>query len=90
MNRNKTYSIKEIFLTLQGEGHNSGKTAVFCRFSGCNLWSGNEKDRKKAICSFCDTDFKGVDGINGGKYSVGLLVKKIVSLWPKLKRNRFK
>lgn len=89
MNSNKIYSIKEIFLTLQGEGHNAGKTAVFCRFSGCNLWNGNEKDRKKAICSFCDTDFKGVDGINGGKYSVGLLVKKIVSLWPKLKRNRF-
>ena len=63
MNSNKIYSIKEIFLTLQGEGHNAGKTAVFCRFAGCNLWNGNEKDRKKAICSFCDTDFKGIDGL---------------------------
>ena len=89
MNNNKTYSIKEIFLTLQGEGHNAGKTAVFCRFSGCNLWNGNEKDRKNAICSFCDTDFKGVNGINGGKYKLEQLVIKITSLWPKFKRNRF-
>ncbi len=89
MSNYKKYSIKEIFLTLQGEGHNAGKTAVFCRFSGCNLWSGNEKDRENAICSFCDTDFKGVNGINGGKYKLEKLVTKITSLWPKYKRNRF-
>ena len=85
----KTYSIKEIFLTLQGEGYNTGKTAVFCRFSGCNLWNGIEKNRKKAVCSFCDTDFNGVNGINGGKYKLEKLVSKIISLWPKFKRNRF-
>ena len=89
MSNYKNYSIKEIFLTLQGEGHNTGKTAVFCRFSGCNLWNGKEKDRETAICSFCDTDFKGVDGINGGKYKLEELVTKVTSLWPKFKRNRF-
>ena len=89
MSNYKKYSIKEIFLTLQGEGHNAGKTAVFCRFSGCNLWNGNEKDRENAICSFCDTDFKGVNGVNGGKYELEELVTKIASLWPKFKRNRF-
>ena len=65
----KTYKIKEIYYTLQGEGFHTGKSAVFCRFSGCNLWSGLEKDRHKAICKFCDTDFWGTDGVNGGKYS---------------------
>ena len=89
MSNYKNYSIKEIFLTLQGEGHNAGKTAVFCRFSGCNLWNGKEKDRENAICSFCDTDFKGVNGINGGKYKLEDLVTKVTSLWPKYKRNRF-
>ena len=86
---NKIYSVKEIFLTLQGEGYNTGTPAVFCRFSGCNLWNGIEKDRKKAVCSFCDTDFNGVDGINGGKYKLGDLVKIINSLWPKRKKNKF-
>ena len=75
--KNKIYTIKEIFLTIQGEGYNSGKTAVFCRFAGCNLWSGKEKDRSSAYCNFCDTDFVGVDGINGGKYSLSSLVNKI-------------
>ncbi len=63
-----TYSVKEIFLTLQGEGLNAGRTAVFCRFSGCNLWSGREADRAAAQCRFCDTDFVGTDGIGGGKF----------------------
>ena len=64
-----TYSVKEIFLTLQGEGGQAGKAAVFCRFSGCNLWSGREQDRAKAVCTFCDTDFVGTDGVNGGKFA---------------------
>jgi 7-carboxy-7-deazaguanine synthase (Cx14CxxC type) len=64
-----TYSVKEIFLTLQGEGGQAGKTAVFCRFSGCNLWTGREQDRAKAVCTFCDTDFVGTDGENGGKFA---------------------
>jgi 7-carboxy-7-deazaguanine synthase len=63
-----TYSVKEIFLTLQGEGGQAGRTAVFCRFSGCNLWSGREADRAKAVCTFCDTDFVGTDGEGGGKF----------------------
>ncbi|HEY8127893.1 MAG TPA: 7-carboxy-7-deazaguanine synthase [Hyphomicrobium sp.] len=62
------YAVKEIFYTLQGEGANAGTPAVFCRFAGCNLWSGREQDRDKAICSFCDTDFVGTDGEGGGKF----------------------
>ncbi len=77
------YSIKEIFYTLQGEGAQSGRPAVFCRFSGCNLWSGREEDRTTAICQFCDTDFRGTDGENGGKYATPQnLAEKIASLWP--------
>ena len=79
-----SYSVKEIYLTLQGEGFHTGKHAVFCRFSGCNLWTGLEKDRKKAICTFCDTDFVGTDGVNGAKYSnAELLAEMIDELWPK-------
>ena len=63
------YTIKEIFYTLQGEGAHTGRAAVFCRFTGCNLWTGREEDRHKAICQFCDTDFVGTDGENGGKYA---------------------
>ena len=63
-----TYSVKEIFLTLQGEGGQAGRAAVFCRFAGCNLWSGRERDRGRAVCTFCDTDFVGVDGEGGGKF----------------------
>ena len=63
------YSVKEIFATLQGEGAQAGRAAVFCRFAGCNLWSGREEDRLSAICQFCDTDFVGTDGIGGGKFS---------------------
>ncbi len=62
------YSIKEIFYTLQGEGTNAGRPAVFCRFSGCNLWSGREQDRASALCTFCDTDFVGTDGVGGGQF----------------------
>src|SRR3569832_1558 len=64
-----TYSVKEIFYTLQGEGTHAGRPAVFCRFSGCNLWSGRESDRANAVCRFCDTDFVGTDGERGGKYA---------------------
>jgi 7-carboxy-7-deazaguanine synthase len=77
-----TYKIKEIFYTLQGEGAQAGRPAVFCRFTGCNLWTGLEKDRPKAICQFCDTDFWGMDGENGGKYSLEALADKVISLWP--------
>tara|TARA_B100000524_G_scaffold107815_1_gene52107 strand:+ start:228 stop:857 length:630 start_codon:yes stop_codon:yes gene_type:complete len=75
------YRIKEIFFTQQGEGKNTGKDFIFVRFSGCNLWSGQEKHRASAICKFCDTDFYGTDGINGGKYQAKDLIEKIKSLW---------
>ena len=64
-----SYAVKEIFLTLQGEGAHAGRTAVFCRFSGCNLWTGREQDRADAVCKFCDTDFVGMDGTLGGRYA---------------------
>ena len=64
-----TYPVKEIFYTLQGEGAQAGRPAVFCRFAGCNLWTGREEDRAKAVCQFCDTDFIGSDGPGGGKFS---------------------
>lgn len=76
------YKVKEIYYTLQGEGYHSGKPAVFCRFSGCNLWSGREEDRAGAVCKFCDTDFRGTDGVNGGSYSAQDLCDKIISLFP--------
>lgn len=78
-----TYSVKEIFYTLQGEGNHAGRPAVFCRFSGCNLWSGREEDRSTAVCQFCDTDFVGVDGLGGGKFaSAQQLAAQIDALWP--------
>lgn len=77
------YSIKEIFYTLQGEGAHAGRPAVFCRFSGCNLWSGREIDRASAACRFCDTDFVGTDGERGGKFADSeALAHTIASLWP--------
>ena len=76
-----SYRIKEIYFTQQGEGSNTGRDFVFVRFSGCNLWSGKEKNRKSPICQFCDTDFYGTDGINGGIYSATQLIEKIKSLW---------
>jgi len=84
-----TYSVKEIYYTLQGEGAQTGSAAVFCRFSGCNLWSGVEEDRHLAKCSFCDTDFVGTDGIDGGKFHSSLeLAGKIESIWEKKTKNR--
>jgi 7-carboxy-7-deazaguanine synthase (Cx14CxxC type) len=76
------YSVKEIFYTLQGEGIQAGRPAVFCRFSGCNLWSGREADRSSAMCQFCDTDFVGTDGTLGGKYSAQQLAALIAAQWP--------
>jgi 7-carboxy-7-deazaguanine synthase (Cx14CxxC type) len=77
-----TYSVKEIFYTLQGEGANTGKPAVFCRFAGCNLWSGREEDRFEATCRFCDTDFVGVDGDGGGKFkSADDLAAAVAAAW---------
>ena len=77
------YKIKEIFLTKQGEGYHTGKKSIFIRFSGCNLWNGLEHDRNKAICNWCDTDFVGTDGINGGTYTIDKIINKIWDLWPK-------
>ncbi len=78
-----SYFIKEIFYSIQGEGFHSGRPAVFCRFAGCNLWSGKEADRKNALCKFCDTDFMGVDGPEGGHFpSASQLAKKVRQLWP--------
>jgi len=78
-----TYSIKEMFYTLQGEGAQAGRPAVFCRFAGCNLWSGLEADRASAICRFCDTDFVGTDGQGGGKFrDAEALAEAINRLWP--------
>lgn len=78
-----TYSVKEIFYTLQGEGLQAGKPAVFCRFAGCNLWTGREADRSSAVCRFCDTDFVGTNGTSGGKYTTAdELADRIASFWP--------
>lgn len=77
-----TYAVKEIFLTVQGEGVRAGTVAVFLRFAGCNLWSGLEKDRASAVCKFCDTDFVKTDGLNGGKFATAkALADKVESLW---------
>ncbi len=78
----KTYTIKEIFYTVQGEGYHAGRPAVFVRFAGCNLWTGREADRATAVCTFCDTDFVGTDGPGGGKYTADALARKVRSLWP--------
>jgi 7-carboxy-7-deazaguanine synthase len=78
-----TYSVKEVFYTLQGEGHHAGRPAVFCRFAGCNLWSGREEDRASAVCSFCDTEFVGTDGTGGGKFSIAeALASHVAAHWP--------
>ena len=78
------YSIKETYFTIQGEGFHTGRSAVFVRFAGCNLWSGHEKDRAKALCKFCDTDFVGIDGPGGGKFATASkLADHILSKWPK-------
>jgi len=78
-----SYAVKEIFYTLQGEGGQAGRAAVFCRFAGCNLWSGREEDRAQAICRFCDTDFVGTDGTGGGKFATAqALAEAVRSHWP--------
>ncbi len=77
------YSVKEIYLTLQGEGAHTGRTAVFCRFAGCNLWTGREVDRADAVCRFCDTEFVGVDGPGGGRFERPVdLAAAVTALWP--------
>ncbi len=84
------YAVKEIFLTLQGEGAHAGRTAVFCRFTGCNLWSGREADRASAICRFCDTDFVGTDGTRGDRYeTAGKLVDAIEQEWGSGQEHRY-
>ncbi|MBY4897963.1 7-carboxy-7-deazaguanine synthase [Cupriavidus sp. AU9028] len=84
-----TYAVKEIFYTLQGEGANAGRAAVFCRFAGCNLWTGREEDREKAVCRFCDTDFVGTDGTLGGKYrSADELADMVAAQWPRSAQER--
>ncbi len=78
-----TYAVKEIFYTLQGEGANAGRPAVFCRFAGCNLWSGREADRATAVCRFCDTEFVGTDGSGGGRFAdATTLAAAIATFWP--------
>jgi 7-carboxy-7-deazaguanine synthase len=85
-----SYAVKEIFLTLQGEGAQAGRAAVFCRFSGCNLWSGREEDRERAICRFCDTDFAGLDGTLGGRYaSADELADAVAAQWTGADANRY-
>ena len=79
-----TYAVKEIFYTLQGEGGQAGRAAVFCRFAGCNLWSGRESDRASAVCRFCDTDFIGTDGPGGGRFATAVdLAEAVAAQWPK-------
>ena len=75
------YKVKEIFKSIQGEGYHAGRSAVFLRFSGCNLWTGRPSDRSSSICSFCDTDFVGTDGSNGGSFDLSDLIKKIENVW---------
>ena len=86
-----TYAVKEIFYTLQGEGLHAGRPAVFCRFAGCNLWSGREADRASAVCQFCDTDFVGTDGTLGGKFAAATaLAARVAAQWPvAAQRDRF-
>jgi len=82
------YSVKEIFYTLQGEGANAGVPAVFLRFAGCNLWSGRERNRARAVCRFCDTEFVGTDGAGGGKFrSAAALAAAVSSKWPRRAGN---
>lgn len=85
-----SYAVKEMFLTLQGEGVNAGRRAVFVRFAGCNLWSGREQDRAQAVCKFCDTDFVGTDGLGGGKFAdAGALAAAAADFWGEGAQERF-
>jgi 7-carboxy-7-deazaguanine synthase len=84
-----SYAVKEIFYTLQGEGANTGRAAVFCRFAGCNLWTGREQDRHQATCQFCDTDLVGTDGPGGGRFdSAGTLAAAVTAVWPQAELGR--
>lgn len=84
-----SYQVKEIYYTLQGEGARTGRAAVFLRFAGCNLWSGLEKDRVRAVCKFCDTDFVGVNGVNGGSFSSAAeLASSVAALWPQKQASK--
>ena len=83
------YSIKEIYFTQQGEGYHTGRDAMFLRFTGCNLWTGYDKDKETAICNWCDTNFVGNDGPNGGKYTSKKIVKILHHLWPKKLKDPF-
>ncbi len=85
----KTYAVKEIFYSLQGEGYHTGSPAVFVRFAGCNLWTGRESDRPDATCSFCDTDFVGTDGTHGGRYDAVAIARLAAELWASAERPRF-
>jgi 7-carboxy-7-deazaguanine synthase (Cx14CxxC type) len=88
--RKVSYAVKEIFLTLQGEGAHAGRASVFCRFSGCNLWSGREQDRATATCKFCDTDFVGTDGTLGGRYASAIeLADAVAAQWTGASQNRY-
>lgn len=84
-----SYAVKEMFYTLQGEGAQAGRPAVFCRFAGCNLWNGREADRAQAVCNFCDTDFVGTDGQNGGKFATAqALAEAVAAQWPAAQGGR--
>jgi 7-carboxy-7-deazaguanine synthase (Cx14CxxC type) len=85
-----SYQIKEIYYTLQGEGARTGRAAVFLRFAGCNLWSGVEKDRARAVCKFCDTDFVGINGVNGSRFAdADRLAGQVAALWPDRQTSRY-
>ena len=84
-----SYAVKEIFPTLQGEGVHAGRRAVFLRFAGCNLWTGREEDRDNAICRFCDTDFVGMDGENGGRYDADALAVQVETIWGQSTDHRY-
>jgi 7-carboxy-7-deazaguanine synthase (Cx14CxxC type) len=84
-----SYAVKELYLTVQGEGGQAGRVAVFLRFAGCNLWSGREQDRAAAVCSFCDTDFIGTDGPGGGRFDADGLAAAVLSAWPEGKSDRW-
>src|SRR5437660_10457174 len=85
------YAVKEIFKTLQGEGRNAGRAAIFCRFAGCNLWSGRDEDRASATCRFCDTDFVGTNGAGGGRFATATeLAEAVTKAWPPINAERMR
>ena len=84
-----SYAVKEVYLTVQGEGGQAGRVAVFLRFAGCNLWSGREEDRASAVCKFCDTDFVGMDGPGGGRFTAKELADTVLAAWPEGQQDRW-